>query len=202
MHIVVSGVSGVGKTTWSSALAAHSGGVLLPEIVEPAGLLELARLHPDLSEGPFLSQMHYLMVAADEHAIASQSTGNCFQDNSIYEVVEFYTLLLVLSGRLSDQDDRIVRTTYEAIRRSLPPPDVVLFLKASPQIVRQRVAARARPHERIPSSHQVIQAQRYRRELWNDFGLPVVDLDTSEMGLSEPRESHLRPAWRALNEVS
>jgi deoxyadenosine/deoxycytidine kinase len=139
MHIVVSGVTGVGKTTWAKALVEHVNGKFLGERVESAALFRLANFHPSRRDLRLLAQIRFLMSAADGHADASLSPLPYFQDHSVYEVAEIYTARLAERGDLDDTGLSVLNSLYATIQTELPAPGVVLHLLADPSTIQSRL---------------------------------------------------------------
>jgi deoxyadenosine/deoxycytidine kinase len=70
------------------------------------------------------------------------------QDRSVYEDAEIFAHNLFLERNMSDRDYRTYRDLYEVLTRFLPPPDLVVYLRASVDTLVDRISMRGRDYEK------------------------------------------------------
>jgi deoxyadenosine/deoxycytidine kinase len=105
------------------------------------------------------------------------------QDRSVYEDAEIFARNLHRQGRMSDRDYRTYRELYDAMNLFLPPPDLIVYLRASVSTLLQRIAARGRPYERAIEPAYLEQLNELYEEWAATFDLcpmltvPADDLD-------------------------
>ena len=76
------------------------------------------------------------------------------QDRSIYEDAEIFATYLHRSRRMNKRDYQTYLELYEAMRASLQPPDLMIYLRCSVRAIRKRIRQRGRPSEQdIPVSY-------------------------------------------------
>jgi len=70
------------------------------------------------------------------------------QDRSVYEDAEIFARNLHQQGHLVERDYATYRDLYETLNTFLPPPDLVVYLRASTSTLVRRIARRGRDFER------------------------------------------------------
>lgn len=182
-YVVVGGPTAAGKTTCAEGL-----GQALPSIV----VGEPYEDNPYLSEvfgrgrGAFDSQRWFLNAFADlQHSGQSQSDrGWVVQDHSIYDAHEVFDRVMYRRSWLTrDQYERLDQL-YRGRLPHLRPPDVVVWVCASADVLLERIRTRGRELERsidLPLLEELVLASE---EWWANWkGGPVVRLDTGTMDL-------------------
>ncbi len=162
-HILVAGNIGVGKSTLVQALAQRYGWTPL---LEPAALNPyLEDFYRDMRRWSFHSQVFFLTHRLRLHQRAQTLPGVVVQDRSLYEDAEIFAETLYRQGHMTDRDYRTYRALYETVRDLIPPPDVVVYLRASVPTLLQRIARRGRAYERQIAPAYLDQLNR-RYEAW------------------------------------
>jgi deoxyadenosine/deoxycytidine kinase len=91
--------------------------------------------------------------------------NSVIQDRSIYEDAEIFAENLYRQGYMSERDYRTYREVYGALLPFLPPPDLVVYLRASVPTLQARIALRGRDYERnIP--HEYLEQLNRLYESW------------------------------------
>jgi deoxyadenosine/deoxycytidine kinase len=70
------------------------------------------------------------------------------QDRSIYEDAEIFACNLYRQGYINERDYATYRDLYQGLAEFLPPPDLVIYLRATPETLLERIAQRNRDYER------------------------------------------------------
>lgn len=144
--IVVAGNIGVGKSSLVELLGAHLGWEPFFEpVAENPYLTDFYR---DMSGWSFHSQVFFLSHRLQIHLRLAQYAGSVIQDRSIYEDSEIFARNLSLQGNFSQRDYETYRSLYLTLIEFLPPPDLVIYLRASVPTLLKRIALRDRSYER------------------------------------------------------
>ena len=105
------------------------------------------------------------------------------QDRSVYEDAEIFAQNLYLQGHIQDRDYQTYRDLYETMLRFLPPPDLVIYLRASVSTLLGRISNRGRDYERTISA-EYLRGLNNLYETWIDnftlcpiLAVPADDLD-------------------------
>jgi deoxyadenosine/deoxycytidine kinase len=70
----------------------------------------------------------------------------------VYEDAEIFAHNLFLQGYINRRDYQTYRDLYETTSRLLPPPDLVVYLRASVPTLQNRISNRGRDYERTITS--------------------------------------------------
>lgn len=174
VYIAIEGPIGVGKTTLARMLRPEFGAELLLEIFE---------------ENPFLSDFY-----ADRERFAFQTQivfllSRYRQQREVQRWVERQPLISDyifakdrLFAHLNLHGDEL--ETYERLHSALAErvrlPDLVVYLRASPQVLMERIATRDRPYERHMSKDYIVALAHAYDEFfatYEDTRLLVLDTD-------------------------
>ncbi len=145
-YITVAGNIGVGKSTLVALLCQKLGWKPFyePEAHNPY----LADFYKDMAAWGFHSQVFFLANRLQIHREIMRSEDSVVQDRSIYEDAEIFACNLYRQGRLSERDYETYRALYKGLIEFLPPPDLVIYLRATPSTLRTRISLRNRDYER------------------------------------------------------
>ncbi len=143
--VVVAGNIGVGKSTLVNLLGQQLGWQPFYEPV--AENPYLADFYTDMPRWSFHSQIFFLANRLRTHRELLDHPSSVVQDRSVYEDAEIFARNLYEQGYLAERDFASYRRLYEVLVELLPPPDLVLYLRASVPTLQQRIARRARDYE-------------------------------------------------------
>ncbi len=144
--VAVAGNIGVGKSTLVERLSQRLG---WEPFFEPVGENPyLADFYTDMRAWSFHSQVFFLARRLRAHRKLYEHPTSAIMDRSVYEDAEIFALNLYLQGYMSERDYRTYRDLYEALSEFLPPPDLVIYLRASVETLLHRIALRGRDYER------------------------------------------------------
>jgi deoxyadenosine/deoxycytidine kinase len=179
-YIVVAGNIGVGKSTLVSMLCRELGWEPFyePETENPY----LADFYKDMSRWSFQSQVFFLSRRLHIHHQIMHFNGPVIQDRSIYEDSEIFARNLHLQGNLSERDYATYCSLYHSLLEYLPPPDLVIYLRASVDTLLQRIALRNRDYEKSISPEYLEKVNNLYREWIDGFTLcPVLTIPADEL---------------------
>lgn len=144
-YIAVAGNIGAGKSTLVDFLRYRFKLTPFFEPNEANPFLEA--FYKDMPRWAFSSQMFFLAHKFRLHQELSDHPDTVVQDRTIYEDAEIFARNLYLNGQMSAGEYATYRTMYESIVKTLRPPDLMIYLRASVRVVRQRIRLRGRPME-------------------------------------------------------
>ncbi len=144
--IAVAGNIGVGKSTLVERLCQRLGWQPFYEPVTENPYL--ADFYADMHAWSFHSQVFFLTHRLRIHQQILRWHGSVIQDRSIYEDADIFARNLYLQGYLTDRDYETYHALYQTLAEFLPPPDLVIYLRASVNTLQSRIQQRARDYER------------------------------------------------------
>lgn len=144
--IAVAGNIGVGKSTLVEMICERL--ECLPFYEPVAENPYLSDFYKDMPSWSFHSQIFFLTHRLRIHQDLVRTPGSVMQDRSIYEDAEVFAQNLFLQGHISERDYATYRSLYRTIAEYLPPPDLVIYLRASVPTLLKRIALRNRDYER------------------------------------------------------
>jgi len=179
-YIVVAGNIGVGKSTLVQMLCQHMGWDPFYEPVTENPYL--GDFYQDMEAWSFHSQVFFLAHRLQiQHAVIKHP-GPVIQDRSIYEDAEIFALNLYLQGYLSQRDYETYRALYQAMNDFLPPPDLVIYLRASVSTLLHRISQRSRDYEKSISPEYLQRLNDLYRQWIDHFTLcPVLTIPADDL---------------------
>lgn len=144
-YLVLAGNIGAGKSTLVGLLCDRLGWT--PYFEPVAENPYLADFYADMDRWSLASQTFFLMHRARSHRELAREAGSVVQDRSLYEDAEVFARNLHRQGRMSDRDYGLYTDLYGVLSSLLPPPDLVVYLKASVSTLKRRIRQRARAFE-------------------------------------------------------
>ncbi len=144
--IAVAGNIGVGKSTLVKLLSEN---LKWEPFFEPVTENPyLADFYEDMETWGFHSQIYFLMRRLRIHRELMTMTGSVIQDRSVYEDAEIFAHNLFLQGAINRRDYDTYCELYQVLVAFLPPPDLVIYLRASLPTLVARITKRGRSYER------------------------------------------------------
>ena len=144
--VAVAGNIGVGKSTLVTMLCQRLDSKPFYEPV--AENPYLADFYSNMSAWAFHSQIFFLTRRLRAHYELAQQPESVVQDRSVYEDAEIFAHNLFQQGHLKERDYATYRELYETTVQLLPPPDLLIYLRASVETLLGRIARRGRDFER------------------------------------------------------
>jgi deoxyadenosine/deoxycytidine kinase len=178
--IIVAGNIGVGKSTLVKLLCGKLGWQPFyePETENPY----LADFYSDMSRWSFQSQVFFLSRRLQIHHQILHHNGSVIQDRSIYEDAEIFARNLNLQGNMSDRDYETYRSLYQTLAEFLPPPDLVIYLRASVETLSKRITLRNRDYERSINPDYLSRVNDLYNEWISTFTIcPVLTIPADEL---------------------
>jgi deoxyadenosine/deoxycytidine kinase len=144
--VAIAGNIGVGKSTLTARLAEKLGWQPFYEAVGENPYL--ADFYADMRRWSFHSQIFFLSRRLRHHYQLLVSPESVIQDRTVYEDAEVFARNLYQQGNMDGRDYGSYRELYEVMALFLPPPHLLVYLKASVPTLLERIAMRGREFER------------------------------------------------------
>jgi deoxyadenosine/deoxycytidine kinase len=178
--IAIAGNIGVGKSTLTALLSERLGWEAFYEAVDDNPYL--ADFYKDMRQWSFHSQIFFLSRRLRHHRQILDRPGTVVQDRSVYEDAEIFAENLYRQGHMTERDYRTYRELYEAMTLFLPPPDLVVYLRASVPTLMQRIRMRGRDFERDVSPEYLEQLNQLYEQWIERFSLcPVLTVPSDNL---------------------
>jgi deoxyadenosine/deoxycytidine kinase len=143
--IAVAGNIGVGKSTLVEMIADELNCMPFYEPVTENPYL--SDFYSNMRAWSFQSQIFFLTHRLRIHQELVRVDGSVIQDRSIYEDAEVFERNLFVQGNMDLRDHETYRSLYLTLAEYLPPPDLVIYLRASVPTLLKRITLRNRPYE-------------------------------------------------------
>lgn len=196
--IAVAGNIGVGKSTLVSLLCQRMGWdpFYEPEAENPY----LGDFYKNMQAWGFHSQIYFLTHRLRIHRELLTRTASVVQDRSVYEDAEVFARNLFLQGAISQRDYQTYQDLYHILTEFLPPPDLLIYLRASVPTLVRRIAVRNREYERTISPDYLAQLNTlYEAWITNFTFCPVLTVPSDDLDyVQHPR--HLDLVVRKVEE--
>ncbi len=196
--IAVAGNIGVGKSTLTQMLAQQLHWEPFFEAVDDNPYL--ADFYADMSQWAFHSQIFFLARRLRHHHELLARPHSVIQDRSVYEDAEVFARNLYEQGAMVERDYRLYRELYETMCRVLPPPDLVIYLKADVPTLINRIALRGRSFEQQIDPAYLQRLNRLYDDWIGAFNLcPVLTIQASTLDFVAS-EQHLHLILQAVQQ--
>ena len=143
--IVVAGNIGAGKSTLVQLLSDRLGFTPFFEPVNDNPYL--SDFYKDMQRWSFHSQLYFLTRRLRIHKQLLAAEGSVVQDRSVYEDAEIFARNLYLQGDISTRDYAVYQDLYQILISLLPPPNLIVYLRASVPTLQGRISKRGKDYE-------------------------------------------------------
>ena len=187
--VAVAGNIGVGKSTLVELLSENLG---WEPFYEPQGENPyLADFYNDMRAWSFHSQIFFLSRRLMAHRQLCDHPTSALQDRSVYEDAEIFARNLYLQGQMSERDYETYRSLYSVLTEFLPPPDLVVYLRASVDTLVQRIENRGRDYEMTIQPEYLERLNQLYQEWVDQFTLcPILTVPADNLNYVA-HEAHL-----------
>lgn len=143
--VIVAGNIGVGKTSLAERLSVRMGWQCAFESV--ADNPYLADFYKDMHEWSFHLQIFFLGHRAAQYLELAKTPQSVIFDRTIYEDFYIFARALHAMGNVDERDYLSYQRVFELITSQLPPPDLLIYLRAPVAVLMNRIHSRARTIE-------------------------------------------------------
>ncbi|HVP15087.1 MAG TPA: deoxynucleoside kinase [Terriglobales bacterium] len=144
--LAIAGNIGVGKTELTTRLSAELGWMAYYEPVIQNPYLD--DFYTDMSRWSFHLQIYFLSERFKAQVQIGSSALPFIQDRTIYEDAEIFARTLHEQGSMTEVDYRNYTSLFHVLVSFLRKPDLIVYLKASPETLMSRIARRGRTSEK------------------------------------------------------
>ena len=177
--LAIAGNIGVGKTELTDRLARELGWYAYYEPVIQNPYLD--DFYKDMSRCAFHLQIYFLSERFKAQVTIGDAADAFIQDRTIYEDRWIFARTLHEQGDMSKVDYENYTALFDILAGFLRKPDLILYLKASPESLMERIARRGRESEKSITIEYLRRLGRAYDE-WieqarGEFEVKVVDTD-------------------------
>lgn len=171
-YLVLAGNIGAGKSTLVGLLADRLG--FRPYYEPVAENPYLTDFYADMKRWAFHSQIFFLTHRVMSHRSLMDDPWSVVQDRSIYEDASVFARNLYEQGNMTRRDWESYQELYKTLIGLLPPPDLVVYLKASVPTLKKRISKRGRDFEASIPDDYLAGLNRLYKEWIESFDLAPV----------------------------
>lgn len=169
MMIVMAGMIGSGKTTYTRYLAEEFGSEPFYESVDDNPILE--RFYEDKAKWGFALQVHFLNTRFRSIKKALVDDNNIL-DRSIYED-QLFTLINYEAGNIRKEEMDIYNSLLENMLEEIEgmpkkAPDLLIYLYGSFDKIMQQIRSRGRDYEQTPNQVEYFRMLNDKYQAWYD----------------------------------
>lgn len=178
--ILVAGNIGAGKTSLTERLGARLGWETAFESVSDNPYL--ADFYADMRKWSFHLQIFFLGHRAQQYLDMWELPQSVILDRSIYEDAFIFARALHHLGNLNERDFLAYRRLFDMVVNNLPPPDLLIYLKAPVPLLIERIRRRARSIETGISPEYLQLLDLFYEEWLTTFDVcPVLTIRTDDL---------------------
>ena len=139
-RIVVSGNLGVGKTTLVQKIGEYFNWHTVYESVIDNPYLP--DFYADMCSWAFHLQIYFIGCRAKQYLEVSETSKPVIMDRSIYEDANVFAPALYYLGKITKRDYDTILQIYNVVKKPLPAPNLLVYLKAPLEVIMQRIRTR------------------------------------------------------------
>ena len=183
--IVVAGNIGAGKTSLTERLGERLGWHTAFESV--ADNPYLPDFYGDMRSWSFHLQVFFLGHRASQYLEMSRAPQSAILDRSIYEDAHIFARALHHLGNLDERDYLAYRRVFDLLVSTLPPPNLLIYLKAPVPVLVERIRRRARSIESGISHEYLALLDSFYTDWIDNFNIcSVLTIHTGKLDEQSP----------------
>ncbi len=179
MYIAIEGVIGVGKTTLARLLQPAFQAVMLLEVFEENPFL--SDFYADRERYAFQTQVFFLLSRYHQQR---KAVGELLSEKeNLFSDYTFEKDALFARINLDGDELEMYSRVHDALAEKIVRPDLILYLRASTEILMQRIAFRDRPYERNMEKDYIHQLNMAYESFFGAHhqGALVLQIDTDNL---------------------
>jgi deoxyadenosine/deoxycytidine kinase len=196
--ILVAGNIGSGKTSLTERIGERLGWQTAFESVSDNPYLP--HFYQDMRSWSFHLQIYFLGHRAQQHLDMWNDPRSAIIDRSIFEDAFIFSRALHHMGNLTELDYQSYQRVFELVVKTLPPPSLLIYLKAPVDVLMKRIQRRARDIETGISADYLSLLDSFYDEWIGAFDLcPVLTIRSDDLDfVHKPR--HLKVVVERIQE--
>lgn len=185
VFLAISGTMGSGKTTVAQLISQRLGYTLFEEKFDESPFL--ASFYEDPKRWAFHSQVFFLMQKVKQYqAIATLLTKatppkGIVLDSSLEQYVYSYGLAQVELGHMSAAEWDLYLSIFQSLALNVPKPDVIVSLQVPFDVIKNRIAARARDYEQKIDDTYLAKLDELNKKWIQKSEISVIDVDADTL---------------------
>jgi deoxyadenosine/deoxycytidine kinase len=192
-YLALEGPIRVGKSTLAKILAERLHARRIFDCEDNPFLREFYEEKPGAA---FRSQMYFLL---ERHArlreLRPEETPGAVVSDFVFEKDKIFAYI-----NLDNEELRLYERYYQLLAKDLPAPDLVIYLQATPEVLRQRIARKSQAEESSISLEYLEEVVRaYEHFFFRYTASDLLVVNTSEIDFVE-RDADLQQLLRRLQE--
>ncbi len=178
-YIAIEGAIGVGKTTLARILAEALPAELLLEVFEENPFL--SDFYADRARYAFQTQIFFLLSRyRQQHSVIAKT----LQRNALVSDYLFAKDWLFAHLNLTGDELQMYERVHAILGEQIPSPTLVVYLRASVDVLMQRIAFRDRSYERRMERDYIAALSQAYDQFFADYtASPVLTLDTDNLDI-------------------
>ncbi|MGO8719227.1 MAG: deoxynucleoside kinase [Acidobacteriaceae bacterium] len=195
--IAIEGPIRAGKSTLATLLAHEIGAT---RIVEPQHNPFLSQFYRGERSAAFPAQMWFLMSRYEQLCAAAERDAKAGKSAPLVADYIFEKDKLFACLNLSDNELALYERQFQYFRDQLPTPDLVIYLQASPKVLRTRLERKGLPEERAISGRYLEQvAEAYEHFFFHYTASDLLIVNTDDIDFVRNNQD-LKTLLRRLKE--
>ena len=177
--IAIEGVIGVGKTTLARMLAPELGGETLLEVFEENPFL--SDFYADRDRYAFQTQIFFLL---SRYRQQHQAVPMALTRGPLFSDYTFAKDSLFAHLNLSGDELTVYEKLHSALAEKIPPPNLLIYLRADLDTLMARIAMRDRPYERGMDRNYIDSLRLAYEGFFTAYTTsPVLVIDTNNLNI-------------------
>jgi deoxyadenosine/deoxycytidine kinase len=178
--ILVAGNIGSGKTSLTERIGERLGWRTAYESVSDNPYLP--DFYANMKDWSFHLQVFFLGHRAQQHLELFEDSRSAIIDRSIYEDAFIFARALHSMGNIDERDYQTYRQVFNLVVKTLPPPALLVYLKAPVDVLINRIHKRGREIESTISKDYLSLLDSFYGDWIENFDLcPVLTLRTDDL---------------------
>ncbi len=178
--VLVAGNIGAGKTSLTKRIGERLGWRTAFESVDDNPYL--SDFYNNMRQWSFHLQIFFLGHRAEQHLQMAARPQSAILDRSIYEDAYIFARVLHHMGNLSERDYHAYRRLFDLVTRTLPSPDLLIYLKAPVTVLMERIHRRGRGMESGITAEYLALLDTFYDEWLQTFDLcPVLTIQSNDL---------------------
>ena len=189
--VIVAGNIGSGKTSLTERIGTRMGWQTAFESV--ADNPYLSDFYGDMRAWSFHLQVFFLGHRAEQYLENFRLPQSVILDRSIYEDAYIFARALYHMNNINERDYLSYRRIFDLVVSNLPPPDLLIYLKAPVQVLVDRIHSRGRAMESGISAEYLALLESFYEDWVQSFDIcPLLTIRTDDLDfVHKPRHQDI-----------